>query len=406
MLDVDYLLAPLKREQFLSEHWETKPLRISRNQSDYYASLVSGSDIDYMVSVASSFESDTVEVLGNTKPITGSQKRMPSAFYNAYREGASLRVRRVNRLSKPLWTLCVSLQEFFGFQVSANLYVTPANSHGLERHYDRHDTIILQIAGSKKWRVSGSPIELPLQHAPLLEFEHAGNDLRYRGAPLMQEVLEKFPDDNPLDEFELQQGDLLYLPRGFVHQAWSTDSLSAHVTLGVYAITWVDLLTVAIGQLAHKDVRFRKTLPVGFAKRATDDSTADHFRDLLEVIMKDAEVSKAIEEINGSLIWNEQSIGEGSITDGKVESIDKDTKVERRPGLQCRFVVDGDFVRLAAAHGDLSLPKFFEPAIRYVSENSRFTVGSLPGGLSENSKVTLVRRLIDDGFLRPERNSH
>src|SRR5205823_13257332 len=102
---------------------------------------------------------------------------------------------------------------------------------------------------------------------------------------------------------------------------------------------------------------------------------------------------------------NQQAIGEGSITDSEPRSIDVETVIERRPGLSCRLVMDGDFVRLAACHGDLALPKYFAKAIRFVSENQNFSVGAIPGGLTDHSMIILARRFINDGVFRVAKNS-
>ena len=175
------------------------------------------------------------------------------------------------------------------------------------------------------------------------------------------------------------------------------------MTIGIYPVTWVDLIAVALGQLGYQDVRLRKALPVGFS--SADASIKEEFDRLLNEVASCSDVSKAVEEIRASFTWNQQAIGEGSITDSEPQSIDVATLVERRPGLSCRFVMDGDFVRLAACHGDLSLPKYFATAIRFVSENQNFSVGAIPGGLSDHSKIMLARRLINDGFFRVAKNS-
>lgn len=399
-LDFDALISPITLDQFFSEYWEAKPLRLSRKQSEYYAPLISGADVDYLLSTACLLDREGVELLGGPEPHDGSAKNPVGELYQAYRQGASFRVRGVNRYWKPLWTLCLRIQDFFGFQVGVNLYCSPPNSRGLERHYDLHDAIILQISGSKNWRVFGSPMQLPLEHVPLMKFERSGNGLQYRSAPVIKDVVAAYDDNDLIDEFKLDVGDLLYLPRGFVHQAWSTDELSAHVTIGIYPITWVDLIAVALGQVGHRDVRFRRALPVGFNNRSEDMSIKEGFGTLLQEIAKQADVARAVDEINASFIWNHQTIGEGSITNINSQPIELQTIVERRPGLLCRFVIDGAFVRLAACHGDLSLPRHFESAIRYLSDHQSFRVGEIPGKLSEQSKITLVRRLIDDGFLR------
>lgn len=404
-LDFNSLISPTTVDQFLAEHWETKPLLISRGQHDYYSDLLNGSDIDYLLSVASSLDGEQVELLGETKPLSKSERKMASAFYRAYRDGASLRIRGVNRLWKPIWELCIRIQELFGFRVSANLYISPANSHGLDRHYDLHDTIVLQVAGAKNWKLSGSAVSLPLEHTPLMQFERSGQDLRYRGGQLVQDVVKDYVATDPATEFVLEPGDLLYMPRGFVHQAWTTNELSSHVTIGIYPTTWLDLITVALGQAGHQDVRFRKALPVGFSQRSGDGSVAEEFKALLHALAEEADVSQAVEELNASLIWNQQTIAEGLIASNNSESITAETRLERRPGFVCRFVVDGEFVRLAASHGDLSMPRFFEGPLRFVSENQSFVVGGIPGGLSTRSKINLAQRLVDDGFLRVAKNS-
>lgn len=401
-LDFDDLISPNSREQFFAEYWEAKPLRISRGDLDFYKSLISGADIDYILSVACLLDRDGVELLGAKDLRGGSETKPASALYQAYRQGASFRIRGVNRFWKPLWTLCIGMQELFGFQVAANMYCTPADSKALDRHYDLHDTMLLQIAGSKHWRVFGSPIELPLEHVPLMKFERPIDGVQYRGAPVIRDVTAEYNPGEPF-EFVLEPGDLLYLPRGFVHEARSVDSISAHVTLGIYPLTWVDLIAVALGQLGYQDVRLRKSLPVR-SDRSANDSLQKTFGELLNGLAK-WDIANALNEIDASLTWNQQAIGEGSIAESASQQIDVETLIERRPGLMCRFVLDGEFVRLAACHGDLSLPRSFENAIRFVSENEKFSVGAIPGALSDHSKIMLARRLINDRFFRTVINS-
>lgn len=398
--DLERLVSPYTVDQFFSEYWEAKPLSIRRSQADYYATLLSGSDIDYILSTSFLLDRSHVELIGtiNNPELLG--KDYVSAAYQAYRQGASFRIRGINRHWKSLWLLCRQLQEMFAFPVGANLYCTPKNSHGLNRHYDHHDTLILQIAGTKHWALYSSPEKLPLENVPLLAFEKLGEAIHYRGAPVVTDVVAQTVGDEPIGEFLMAPGDLLYLPRGFVHEARTSDDISVHLTIGIHSVTWLDLIAVSLGQLGHKDPRFRKALPVGMNKNAADASIKADFDALLETFSQNADASSALEEIRGSFIWNQQAIGEGSIIETESTAVNADTIVERRPGLLSRLVVDGDFVRIAAAHADVSLPKDFEPALRFVSENTSFHVAEIPGRLSDHSKINLVHRLIKNGFLR------
>jgi ribosomal protein L16 Arg81 hydroxylase len=47
----------------------------------------------------------------------------------------------------------------------------------------------------------------------------------------------------PLLDVELEAGDALYLPRGYVHAALTTDVDSVHLTIGVLSTTWYDVLS-------------------------------------------------------------------------------------------------------------------------------------------------------------------
>ena len=97
--------------------------------------------------------------------------------------------------------------------MQANAYYTPAGSQGLPVHHDTHEVISLQVAGSKRWLVYEPVLELPLKNQ------------RYRSA--LGEPGE------PMLDVTLRAGDTLYLPRGWLHQALTSDEDSLHITVGI-----------------------------------------------------------------------------------------------------------------------------------------------------------------------------
>ena len=49
----------------------------------------------------------------------------------------------------------------------------------------------------------------------------------------------------PIMEIDLEPGDVLYFPRGFIHQASSTVTHSLHITMSVYQkYSYADLLEI------------------------------------------------------------------------------------------------------------------------------------------------------------------
>ena len=403
-MNLDRLLAPVTREEFFARHWEREPLVVARDDAARYHTLLEASDVEFVISSACA-QKGSVEVLGDSEAGAMPAAADDAAFVlRAFRRGATVRVYGVQRLWKPVGTLCGELEQLFGFPVNANLYCTPADAQGAQLHYDTHDVLVLQLAGRKRWRVFPPLVSLPLTHLPPLPFEERTPLLKYRrGGPRKGRADIKEEDCGELlRDLTLAAGDLLYLPRGFVHEARTAEELSVHLTLGVHVLTWLDLLTVALGQAANRDERFRRALPAGLHLGAGRDLNAQ-LDALLEAFRQQTDARAALDEVAESFVRHRQSLGDGVLTDPPAPAdLRADTPLERRPGLLCRFVERGATAGLASAHAELWMPANFAPALRFVAGADRFRAADLPGPMSDESKLALARRLIQDGFLRVE----
>ncbi len=106
---------------------------------------------------------------------------------------------------------------YFQCLVGSNIYITPSDSQGLASHYDDIEAFVIQLEGSKHWLLYDSVIELPNTYS---------NDL---DATQLKE---------PIHDIILQTGDILYFPRGIIHQANTpaneTNSFSTHITISTY----------------------------------------------------------------------------------------------------------------------------------------------------------------------------
>ncbi len=144
----------------------------------------------------------------------------------------------------PVGRFCRALAAELGHPTQCNAYVTPAgDAQGFDFHHDTHDVFVLQVSGRKRWVVHEPVLRLPLPSQAR------------SGASLVAEGAE------PLLDVELEAGDCLYLPRGYVHAALTTDEHSVHLTVGVLSTTWFDVLSDALA-LAKDEEAFRDALPV------------------------------------------------------------------------------------------------------------------------------------------------
>jgi ribosomal protein L16 Arg81 hydroxylase len=48
--NLSMLLAPISREDFLRDHWERKPLHLSRGDAHYYDSILTNGDLENIIS--------------------------------------------------------------------------------------------------------------------------------------------------------------------------------------------------------------------------------------------------------------------------------------------------------------------------------------------------------------------
>jgi ribosomal protein L16 Arg81 hydroxylase len=134
-----------------------------------------------------------------------------------------------------------------GHPTQANAYVTPPANRGFDAHYDVHDVFVLQTAGQKRWIVH-RPVHVdPLPSQPWTDHRAA--------------ITERVADEAVIDAV-LSPGDALYLPRGWIHSAESLETTSIHLTVGVSAVTALDVVRSLVETLAGVD-EFRKSLPMG-----------------------------------------------------------------------------------------------------------------------------------------------
>ena len=76
-----------------------------------------------------------------------------AAVYREMNAGSTLVLQGLHRTWEPVRTFARQLVLDLGHPVQVNAYVTPAGSQGFASHYDTHDVLVLQIAGTKAWRM-------------------------------------------------------------------------------------------------------------------------------------------------------------------------------------------------------------------------------------------------------------
>ena len=387
--DFAKLINPLSLDTFTNEYWEKKPLFLSRNNLHYYQELFSVSDVDKVLHY-SKINSPEIRVLENQQEllpaiyIKENNSLNLNQLYKAYYEDHTLVINGLNQFWHPLGKFCSNLQNFLHHSAVANMYLSPKKSKGLHPHYDTHDVFVLQIEGSKNWEIHS-----PIQATPLLNS--------------YQPVIPEEKLGKPLHSICLEAGDLLYIPRGFIHHAATTESFSLHLTVGIYPIQWMDLIVNALLAVSAADRRFRKALPIGFIDSPENQQyLKEGLQELTTVLAERANIEQALELLRDHFIRDSTPVPDGHFTQvNQVDAIDLETTLMKRSNMPCRLIDKVFSVSLQFPGNTINGPKLYESAMQFVANTTKsFTVKSLPDSLSEEQKINLVRRLVRGGLLK------
>jgi hypothetical protein len=392
-LDFDFarMISPIDPASFFRDTWEKKPLVVSRNQADYYSRLFSIRDVDSMIHFTRPRFSGIRAQTTPTEALRGNFPHDEHLFFegenniaalsNQYTQGKTIFVHKLEQRWKSVATLCRDLEATLHHPVNASMFLTPRNSQGVSAHFDSVEVFVLQIEGSKHWRLYKPTVELPLQ-----------------------EIFEPIPREQigaPIQEVHVKPGDLIYIPRGFIHEAFASDDSSLHITVAVSVFRWTDLVRAALASLSANDVEFRRAVPVG-ALGGGDIAGAlrTQFNELLQQLVRGARVEDAIATLGDQFIGNMAVLpGAHFLPPEEIERINIETVLERSKEMVCRVVQDEASVTIQFPGARMRAPTHLGSALEFISKATRFPVSALPGGLSDNSKLTLARRLIRDGLL-------
>jgi ribosomal protein L16 Arg81 hydroxylase len=383
---LDWLIDPVPKEIFFNQYWETQPLVVRRNKKQYFGSLFSLDEADRAITTLNltypniTLKNANREVKAGDYT-AGNGTLDVASVYQLFNEGSTIVLAFLDTVIPTLTSLCRSLERELNFPLQMNAYLTPPRAQGARHHYDTHDVFVLQIVGSKRWTMYGTPVELPLSGQ---DFD---SKIHQQGPPTM--------------EFELKPGDLAYIPRGVVHDARSSEDLSLHITLGILCYRWADLLLELVADASVKDPAFRKALPPGFAREGFDARYANEtLQNLLQRLATRSDSDSILSRFSDQWISACPPVLRGQMDQiALIDQVKIDSLVGARPSVVSCIRTECSSASIYAFGRKISFPAHAAEAVRFALSQSRFSVRDLPGNLDDNGKLVLVERLIREGLM-------
>jgi len=380
-----FIIAPTTAEEFFTSVYEKTNLTCLRDTTERFSSLLSTRKLDSLLSTKE-FSSASLSMARAEPPISKSFYTFKNgsidkgAVLNHYQSGATLIFNQLDRNDASLARFCRALEHVFSLRVQANVYLTPPESQGFGTHYDDHDVFILQISGSKRWRFFQKPIPNPYKGEKYQRGSHTPS--------------------NEQRECVLRAGDSLYIPRGLMHEAENYgDQPSLHITVGLLAKTWADLMLEALSEVALRNIEFRKSLPPGYARKGFRTGDAERtFSQLVDQFKDDADFNKVFD----LFIDNFARSTEIDIRDGLLRAStginDRDQFV-LKPNVPARIEVRGEEAIVICPGGDVHFDAALLDCLNIVLSGNSFSASDFEiQHTSEGRK--LIRKLLSFGLIK------
>ncbi|GAX11376.1 hypothetical protein FisN_22Lh049 [Fistulifera solaris] len=314
---LEFLLGKVSVAEFYAKYWEQSPLFIQKTTDKHtrrFEHLLSKSKIKEILQEKATYYGRDLNVARYEKSKDGVKRRVtldrlkdkvvceedptdvrnfvkvdPDDIWTHYEHGCTIRLLCPHEHSDEIQALLSTLELEWGCMVGANAYLTPPNSsQGFAPHYDDIEAFCLQLEGKKRWKV----------YAPL----NPGSVLpRFSSSDFKEEDLVGI---QPLLDVVLEAGDMLYMPRGWIHQACTLRSgaeeneHSLHLTVSaMQQWAWADLMEVvfpeavqAVAESATSN-ELRQGLPRNFLDYmgAMHDNNPDKMPEALKMLAKRVE---------------------------------------------------------------------------------------------------------------------
>lgn len=313
-------------------------------------------------------------------------------FEDLYRRGATLKIDGFEVRNPQVAELCRDLELSLGGRTFAKGFLTPPGVPGFDVHFDAYDTFVMQLEGTKHWQVWA-----PLASMP-------GEDMARQVRP--EELAE------PIANYTLNPGDVLYMPSGYPHCARCTDEHSFHVTVGLNAWRADKIVEFLVRTLAVNNETVRQyVLP----HSVDPDSEAKLKIALLDiaVALERVKPGELIESYRRSFHSNMPAVRNRGFRSASLASrATEESTYEFDAKAFHSFALDGErlIVRVGCSippshplhfqPPHLELPSFAQDDVSSVFKMKRpFKASDVEGSLDLASKSVLLEQLAKHGVL-------
>jgi ribosomal protein L16 Arg81 hydroxylase len=226
------LIAPLTEAEFITHLRCRKVLFLPNTRPDGFEKLINSDELNYLLE-SGLYPPERLRICSGSMSIPTNfcldQGHLdPTALQHLLDQGASVIFYHLDKYLPRLWQLCQQIADTTGEQVRAEAIATTGNTGAVLQNCNKEDICMLQIAGSKRWRLYGANVVNPR------------NSIQSQKGEQNTQLLDE----------ELSAGDLLFLPSGYGHTCENGLGWSLHVNILFKPPCGLDFVASIINGLA------------------------------------------------------------------------------------------------------------------------------------------------------------
>jgi ribosomal protein L16 Arg81 hydroxylase len=379
MLEFDQVIAPLTRDQFLADYWN-KSFLVAKGTSGRFADLLGWDELNAILEQHRLYpprfrltrDGRNIETFRYTTLSAGGIPRLNSGKLAAcLSAGATLVLDCVEEMAPKVRQLTSSFRDALHASNHVNLYAGWHSQKGLDLHFDCQEIMVLQVSGRKRWQVYR-----PTRLNPLPDDEES--------APK--------PVDPPIWDGMLEDGDMLYIPRGWWHVAFPVGEPSLHLTVATEPPLGTHLLNWLMAKLRLHEV-VRAEVP-----RLSDAKGQTAYLNALRPLLSEAFTDDAIAEFRHEWEGALQPFPHIRLPDMpyvQIETPDDTHRIRLAAGHHLHFIRDGDnwaFKADGMLWGGIS-PNLV-PAFEMLNDTNALRFAELSAHLDGDSAKANLRKML------------
>jgi len=372
----DQVVAPLGADAFLRNYWLKSFVHIP-GRPGRFTDLLTWDELNAILE-QHRLTPPRLKLYKDGQPLDPAHYLTPAVFgvprldagglATSLAQGASLILDDAQEVAPRVRELMQSFQDVLHSDAFANLYAGWHSRKAFHIHWDPQEAFVIQLCGRKHWRVYQPTRRHPLK-----------NDIE----PPPQ------PGGGPAWEGVLADGDTLYIPRGWWHEAFPLNEPSLHLTIALTPPTGMDYLGWVVSQL-RRHAELRASLP---DDAAAQGESAKRISQLVADALHQASLGDFLREWDANIRPNPH-IRLPAAPYEQLSPIQEGSRVRLASLHRLSFAPLGEHFEFRAAGRLWTVPGSLYPALASLHNARAFTLAELSTVLADPSaREDLIKSL-------------